>query len=190
MNEIFDFAERRMQRAIDQLEEDYSLIKAGRANPAILNKLMIDYYDTPTPINQIAAISVTEARVLTVQPWDSSICQEVEKAIQKADLGVNPQTDGKVIRIVFPQLTEDRRREIVRDISKMAEDAKVSVRSARRDAIDKLKAQKKNSEITEDELKVAERDMQNLTDTYCKKVEEVQNQKSEEIMDISQSKRK
>ncbi len=190
MNEIFDFAEKRMQRAVDQLKEDYSLIKAGRANPAILNKLMINYYDTPTPINQIAAISVTEARTLTVQPWDSSICQEVEKAIQKADLGVTPQMDGKVIRIVFPQLTEDRRREIVKDLSKMAEDAKVSVRSSRRDAIDKLKTKKKNSEITEDELKVAERDMQTLTDNYCSKIEEVQNQKSAEIMEITQSKRR
>lgn len=118
---------------------------------------MVDYYGTPTPINQVAAVSVTEARILTIQPWDMSIVNSVEKAIQKADLGVNPQNDGKIIRIIFPQLTEDRRKEIAKDISKMAEEAKVSIRSIRRDVMDKIKAMKKNSEITEDDLKQGER---------------------------------
>lgn len=184
MNQVFANAEQKMNKSIDVLSNDYAAIRAGRANPAVLDKIMVDYYDTPTPINQLAAVSVTEARTLTIQPWDASVVKGIEKAIQTSDLGINPQTDGKIIRITFPPLTEDRRREIVKDIAKMGEDSKVAIRSIRREAIDKLKAMKKNSEITEDELKDSEKKMQDLTDKYCKEIEELSSRKEKEIMKI------
>ena len=159
-------------------------IRAGRANPSVLDKITVDYYDTPTPINQLAAVSVTEARTLIIQPWDVSVVNGIEKAIQASDLGINPQTDGKIIRIVFPPITEDRRKSIVKDINKMAEEAKVSIRSIRRDSMEKLKSMKKKSEITEDDLKDAEKRMQKLTDKFVKSIENISAEKEKEIMEI------
>lgn len=184
MKEIFKNTEKKMKKTIDVLNSEYTSIRAGRANPAVLDKIMVDYYETPTPINQLAAISVTEARTLTIQPWDVSVTSMIEKAIQTSDLGINPQTDGKIIRIIFPHLTEDRRREIVKDISKLSEDAKVAIRNTRRDAIDKLKAMKKSSEITEDDLKYAEKHTQELTDKYCKEIDDISSKKEKEVMEI------
>lgn len=184
MKEIFKNTEKKMKKTIDVLNSEYTSIRAGRANPAVLDKIMVDYYETLTPINQLAAISVTEARTLTIQPWDVSVTSMIEKAIQTSDLGINPQTDGKIIRIIFPPLTEDRRKEIVKDISKLSEDAKVAIRNTRRDAIDKLKAMKKSSEITEDDLKYAEKHTQELTDKYCKEIDDISSKKEKEVMEI------
>ena len=184
MKEVLAKAEHKMNKSLSVLMDDYAAIRAGRANPAVLDKIMVDYYGAPTAINQLAAVSVAEARVLTIQPWDSSVCRAIEKAIQTSDLGINPQSDGKVIRLIFPQLTEERRRDLAKDISKMAEDCKVAIRSIRRDAIDKLKAMKKNGELTEDDLKQAEKKTQDLTDKFCKEVETVQAKKEKEIMEI------
>ena len=184
MKEILTDAENHMKKSIHVLLADYGAVRAGRANPAVLDKIRVDYYGTPTPINQIAAISVSEARVLTVQPWDMSVCRAVQKAIETSDLGINPQSDGKVIRLAFPPLSEERRRDLVKEISKMAEECKVAVRSIRREAMEKLKAQKKNSEITEDELKQAEKKTQDLTDKYCKEADEAFEDKKKEILEI------
>lgn len=184
MKEVFQNAETRMKKTIDSLNSEYISIRACRANPSVLDKVMVDYYGTPTPINQVAAVSVTEARILTIQPWDMSIVNSVEKAIQKADLGVNPQNDGKIIRIIFPQLTEDRRKEIAKDISKMAEEAKVSIRSIRRDVMDKIKAMKKNSEITEDDLKQGEKKVQDITDKFCAQIDDLCASKSKQVMEV------
>ena len=184
MKDVFAKAESKMNKSIDHLMEEYAAIRAGRANPAVLDHIMVNYYDTPTPINQLAAVSVTEARVLTIQPWDMSVLRGIEKAIQTSDLGVNPQNDGKIIRLVFPPLNEERRRELVKEISKLAEEAKVAVRSIRRDSIEKLKAMKKTSEITEDDLKQAEKKIQDLTDKYVKNVDSCFAAKEKEIMEI------
>lgn len=184
MQQIFKKTEESMKKTINALANDYASIRAGRANPAVLDKIMVDYYDTPTPINQLAAISVAEARALVIQPWDASVLKSIEKAIQTSDIGINPQNDGKLLRIVFPPITEDRRREIVKDISKMSEDAKVSIRNIRRDAIDKLKKMKKDSEITEDDQKQAEKRVQDLTDKCCNDIEVLSNKKQKEIMEI------
>lgn len=184
MKEILAKAEHKMSKSIEVLEKDYAAIRAGRANPAVLDKIHVDYYGAPTAINQLAAINVPEARVLTIQPWDASALRLIEKAIQTSDLGVNPQNDGKIIRLVFPQLTEDRRKELVKDISKMAEESKVAIRSIRRDAIDKLKAKKKTGELTEDDLKVAEKKTQDLTDKKIKEVEAVLAKKEKELMTV------
>ena len=176
--------EEKMIKSISVLEENFAEVRAGRANPAILNKIMIDYYGTPTPINQVAGISVPEARMIVIQPWDMSILKEIEKEILKADIGINPNNDGKVIRLVFPELNEERRKEIAKDIRKMAEDAKVAIRSIRRDAIDEAKTMQKNSEITEDELKLAEEQIQKLTDKYVGEIDSVLEKKENEIMSI------
>ncbi len=184
MQKVFKKTEDKMKKTIDVLNSEYTAIRAGRANPAVLDKILVDYYETPTPINQLAAISVTEARTLTIQPWDISVTKMIEKAIQTSDLGINPQTDGKTIRIIFPPLTEDRRRDIVKDISKLSEDAKIAIRNTRRDAIDKLKSMKKSSEITEDDLKQAEKHTQELTDKYCKEIDVISSKKEKEIMEI------
>ena len=159
-------------------------MRAGRANPAILDKVMVDYYGAPTAINQLAAVSVSEARVLVIQPWDVSSLESIEKAIQVADLGINPQNDGKVIRLTFPQLTEERRREIAKDIGKMCENGKVAIRSIRRDAIEKLKAMKKDGDITEDDLKDGEKKAQDLTDKYCKEADTMHTKKEKEILEL------
>ena len=184
MQTVLKKAEDHMKKTISVLQEDYAAIRAGRANPAVLDKLRVDYYGAPTAINQLAAVSVAEARVLTIQPWDSSVCRAIEKAIQTSDIGINPQSDGKIIRITFPQLTEDRRKELAKEISKMAEESKVAVRNVRREAMDKLKLKKKDGELTEDDLKQAEKKTQDLTDKYCKEIEAVEAKKKKEIMEI------
>lgn len=184
MNTIISNTKSRMTSATEHLTEEYSSIRAGRANPGILDKVTVDYYGTQTPINQVAAISVPEARIILIQPWDTSLLSAIEKAIQKADLGINPQNDGKNIRLIFPQLTEDRRKEIVKEVAKLAEEAKISVRNIRRDALDKIKSLKKSSEITEDELKKAEKNIQDFTDKSCEKIDEICNSKKKQIMEI------
>ena len=166
------------------LENDFAAIRAGRANPALLDKITVDYYGTPTPIPQIGSVSVPEARMLVIQPWDGSILGEIEKAILKSDLGLTPNNDGKVLRINFPALTEDRRKELAKGISKRAEEAKVVIRGVRRDAIEAFKAQKKKGEITEDDLKDAEDDIQKLTDKYIKDIDATAAKKDKEIMEI------
>ena len=176
--------EEKMKKTISVYEENLSEIRAGRANPAILNKISIDYYGTQTPINQVAGISVPEARMIVIQPWDASVLKEIEKEILKSDIGINPNNDGKVIRLTFPELNEERRKEIVKDIRKMAEEAKVAVRSIRREAIDEAKSMQKNSEMSEDELKVAEDDIQKLTDKYVEEVDKILEKKEKEVMSI------
>lgn len=176
--------EERMLKTISVFEENLSEIRAGRANPAILNKITVDYYGTPTPINQVAGISVPEARLIVIQPWDASLLKEIEKEILKSDIGINPNNDGKVIRLAFPELNEERRKEIVKDIRKMAEEAKVAVRSIRRDGLDEAKTMQKNSEISEDDLKVAEDKIQKLTDKYVEEIDKILETKEKEIMSI------
>lgn len=180
----YDDIEERMMKSISVFEENLSEIRAGRANPAILNKLTVEYYGVPTPINQVAGISVPEARLIVIQPWDNSLLKEIEKAINTSDIGINPNNDGKVIRLNFPELTEERRKDIVKDIKKMAEEAKVSVRAIRRDGIDKAKTMQKNSELTEDELSKAEDDIQKLTDKYVAEIDNLLAKKEKEVMSI------
>ena len=176
--------EAKMNKTISVMEYDFSVIRAGRANPGVLDKIRVDYYGCETPINQMAAISVPEARVLLIQPWDASAIKPIEKAINESDIGINPNNDGKAIRLVFPPLTEERRKELIKDVKGKAEGAKVSVRSIRRDAIEKAKAQKKNSEITEDDMKIIEKDVQELTDKFIKKIEEIAAAKEKELMSV------
>ncbi len=184
MKEIISASEEKMKKTINMLNKEYAEIRAGRANPSVLDKITVSYYGTDTPVNQVAAVAVVEARTLTIQPWDASICRAVEKAIQTSDLGINPQSDGKLIRLTFPPLNEERRRSLTKDIAKMAEESKIALRSIRRDALDKLKAEKKNSTITEDDLKTAEKSMQDLTDKYCKEADKLSAAKEQEIMEI------
>lgn len=184
MKEILAKAETKMGKTINKLENDYAAIRAGRANPAVLDKVTVDYYGAPTPVNQLAAVSVTEARVLTIQPWDGSVCRLIEKAIQKSDIGINPQSDGRTIRMVFPPLTEEKRKDIVKEVSHMAEEAKVALRSIRRDAIDKLKAKKKDGELTEDDLKHAEKKTQDITDKNVKLIDTLAAAKEKEVLTI------
>ena len=184
MKEQLKKAEERMNRRIDHLCKEYSEIRAGRANPAVLDKVKVDYYGAPTPVNQLAADSVTEARTLTIQPWDASILKQIEKAIQKSDIGINPNNDGKVIRLQFPPLTEDRRKEIVKDVQKLAEETKVQIRNVRRETIEKLKAMKKSGELTEDDLKLGEKKVQDLTDKYTKKADSISADKQKEILEL------
>ncbi len=184
MNTILENAKAKMKAAVEHLKEEYAAIRAGRANPAVLDKVTVDYYGSPTPINQVAAVSVTEARVILIQPWDASILGGIEKAIQKSDIGINPQNDGKNIRLIFPQLTEDRRKEIVKEISKIAEDAKISIRNIRRDCMDKIKNLKKTSEITEDDMKKAEKKVQTFTDDSCAEIEKLCSAKTTQTMEI------
>ncbi len=177
-------ADESMGRRVDHMCKEFAEIRAGRANPAVLDKVKVDYYGAPTPVNQLAAVSVTEARTLTVQPWDASVLRQIEKAIQVSDIGINPQNDGKVIRLIFPPLTEDRRKEIVKDVQKIAEDTKVQIRNVRRDAIDKLKTMKKSGELTEDDLKQGEKKTQDLTDKYIKEVDRLSAAKQKEILEM------
>ena len=185
-NKIMDLNkfEEKMKKSISVFEENLAEIRAGRANPAILNKIMIDYYGTPTPINQVAGISVPEARMIVIQPWDANVLKEIEKEILKSDIGINPNNDGKVIRLTFPELNEERRKEIVKDIRKMGEETKVAIRSIRRDAIDEAKSMQKNAEMSEDELKSAEDQIQKLTDKYVAEVDTVLERKEKEVMSI------
>ena len=184
MNTVIKHTEDKMNKSVDHLETEFSEIRAGRANPAVLDKIRVDYYGAPTAINQLAAVSVTEARTLTIQPWDASVLRTIEKAIQTSDIGINPQNDGKVIRMIFPPLTEDRRKEIVKEIAKMGEETKVAVRSIRREAMDKIKALKKKSEITEDDQKDGEKKIQDLTDKFVKKIDSLTEKKQKQIMEI------
>ena len=174
----------RMEKTINAFTEKLGEVRAGWAYPAILNKIKIEYYGVPTPINQVAAVSVPEARLIVIQPWDISCLKDIEKAILASDIGINPNNDGKVIRLNFPELTEERRKDLVKDIKKMAEESKVAIRAIRRDGIDKAKAMQKNSEITEDELKTAENDIQKLTDTKIEEIDKILANKELDIMNV------
>ena len=174
----------RMEKTISVYEESLAEIRAGRANPAILNKVKVNYYGVPTPISQVAGISVPEARLIVIQPWDMSILKEIERAIIAADIGINPNNDGKVIRLAFPELTEERRKELVKDIKKIAEETKVAIRSVRRDGIEMAKAEQKDGNITEDDLKKTEDDIQKLTDKYVNKIDEILENKEKDIMTV------
>ena len=176
--------EEKMNKTISVLQEDFSEVRAGRANPAILNKIKVDYYGTPTPINQVAGISVPEARLIVIQPWDASLLKEIEKEILKAELGINPNNDGKVIRLAFPELNEERRKELVKEVKKTAEEAKVSIRSIRREGIDEAKKAQKDSQITEDELKSAEDKIQKITDSKTEEIDKILAEKEKEIMSV------
>ena len=184
MKELLNRTEEKMDKSLNALDREFKAVRAGRANPAILDKILVDYYGTPTPIQQMAAVSVPEGRTLQIQPWDVSTLRDIEKAIQTADIGINPQNDGKIIRLIFPPLTEERRRDLVKDVRKLGEDTKVAVRSIRRDAIEKAKAMKKNNEITEDDQANAEKKIQALTDKYCKEADDLTASKEKEIMEI------
>ena len=166
------------------LKEELAGIRAGRANPAVLEKITIDYYGVPTPINQLGNVSVPEARIILIQPWEAKILKDIEKAIQKSDLGINPNNDGKVIRLVFPVLTEERRRDLTKVVKKLGEEAKVAVRAIRRDAMDHFKAQKKVSEITEDDLKDAEKEMQHMTDKSILDIDRIVEIKDQELLEV------
>ena len=184
MNERLKHYNEKMEKTIRVLENEYSAIRAGRANPAVLDKITVDYYGTPTQIQAMAAISVSEARILVIQPWDKSTLRPIEKAIQASDIGINPTNDGTVIRIVFPPLTEERRKEICKQIKKQGEDSKVAIRSIRRDANEKFKALKKSSEVSEDEEKDLEDQMQKMTDKFCKRIDEIAAKKEKESLEI------
>ena len=174
----------KMEKTISVLANDFASIRAGRANPGVLDRVSVEYYGSMTPINQVAAVSVSEARILVIQPWDKSALTLICKAIQQSDLGINPQNDGIVIRLNFPPLTEERRKQLTKDIAKIAEDSKVAVRQIRRDSIDKIKAAKKANEITEDDQKYGEDKIQKITDDFVKQIEEIEKAKSAEIMEI------
>lgn len=176
--------EEKMNKTISVFSENLAEVRAGRANPAILNKVKIDYYGTPTPINQVAGVSVPEARLIVIQPWDASILKEIERAILASDIGINPNNDGKVIRLAFPELNEERRKELVKDIRKTAEEARVAVRSIRRDGMDEFKKKQKDSEITEDELHSAEEQIQKITDKKIEEIDTILENKEKEIMSI------
>lgn len=174
----------KMSKTIESLTLKLSEVRAGRANPAILNKVKINYYGTPTPINQVAGISVPEARMIVIQPWDVSVLKEIEKSILSSDIGINPNNDGKVIRLAFPELTEERRKDLVKEIKKYAEEAKVAVRNARRDGMDKAKSIQKQGEMTEDELKNSEEEIQKITDKNIEEIDKIIENKENEIMSI------
>lgn len=184
MKTVINTTEEKMNKTMDAMAREFGAIRAGRANASVLDRISVDYYGCPTPVNQLAAVSVTEARVLQIQPYDASVLKLIEKAIQVSDIGINPQNDGRVIRLIFPPLTEERRKEIVKDARKIAEDSKVAVRSIRRDSIEKLKAMKKNNEITEDDQTNGEKKIQTLTDKFCKDIDDACAAKEKEIMEI------
>lgn len=180
----FKHIEEKMEKTISVLVENFAEVRAGRANPAILNKIKVDYYGTPTPINQVAGISVPEARLIVIQPWDASLLKEIEKEILKAEIGINPNNDGKVIRLAFPELNEERRKDLVKEIKKTAEDAKVSIRSIRREGIDEAKKAQKDNQMTEDELKSAEDQIQKITDSKTAEIDKILADKEKEIMSV------
>lgn len=184
MKEVMNTAKEKMSKCVSSIETEYASIRAGRANPAVLDKITVDYYGVPTQINAMAAIAVSEARVLVITPWDASTLKPIEKAILASDIGITPTNDGKAIRIAFPQLTEERRKELCKQVKKLAEDGKVAVRNVRRDAMEKFKAMKKNSEITEDDMKNCEKDIQKLTDKYCDEMDAACSAKEKEIMTV------
>lgn len=184
MKEVIEQCKDKMEKTISGLQYEFSTIRAGRANPGVLDKLSVDHYGAPTPIAHMAAVSVQEARILVIQPWDTSTLKSIEKAILASDIGINPSNDGKVIRIVFPQLTEERRKELSKTIRKYGEEAKVSVRNHRREAIEAFKAMKKSSTITEDDLKEKEKETQKLTDKYIERIDAVCAEKEKELMKV------
>ena len=181
-----DYAEYtdRMQKTLDVMQTNFAAVRAGRANAAVLDQIRVDYYGTPTPINQIASIASPDPRTLTIQPWDASTMKLIEKAIQASDLGINPQNDGRVIRLAFPQLTEERRKELIKQVRKYGEDSKTAIRNIRRDAMDAFKKQQKKSEITEDDLKNTEKDIQKITDEYIADVDKMVAKKEKELSEI------
>ncbi len=176
--------ESKMMKSLDNLKEEFSTIRAGRANPHLLDKLRVDYYGTPSSFQSVANISVPEPRVIQIQPWESKLIKEIEKAIMASDLGLTPNNDGKVIRLIFPELTEERRKDLVKDVKKKAENAKVAVRNIRRDANDAIKKMNKNSEISEDEVKVLEDSIQKATDKYINDIDKITEDKSKEILTV------
>ncbi len=184
MNEILKEYDAKMQKTVDVVVSDFASVRAGRANAAVLDKITVDYYGVATPLNQVASISSPDPRTLTIQPWDSSLLKAIEKAIQTSDLGINPQNDGKVVRLGFPQLTEERRRDLTKQVRKYGENGKVAIRNIRRDAMDKLKAMEKKSEITEDDLKQMEKELQDLTEKRCRQVDEMTAKKETELMAV------
>ena len=176
--------EEKMNKTINVMTSEFASIRAGRANPAVLDKGLVDYYGTPTKIREMASVSVSEARVLVIQPYDKSSLKNIERAIQTSDIGINPANDGTVLRLTFPQLTEERRKEIVKQVSRMAEESKVAIRSIRRDANDRFKAMKKNGEATEDDVKSLETQMQKLTDKFVEEIEKLAAAKEKEVLSI------
>lgn len=181
---MYSHIEEKMKKTLNVLDSQLGEIRAGRANPKVLDKILVSYYGVPTPINQMANIMVPEARMITIQPWDASILKDIEKEIQKSDLGINPTNDGKMIRLVFPELTEERRKALAKDIKKIGEDTKVAIRSIRRDGIEEFKAKQKASEITEDDLRNAEEKIQKLTDKYVAEIDVACANKEKEIMSV------
>lgn len=184
MQELIKNTEEKMNKTVAVLERDYKSIRAGRANASVLDRITVDYYGVPTPIQQMAAVSVPEPRVLMISPWDATTLKAIEKAILTSDIGINPQNDGRVIRLSFPPLTEERRKEIVKDVKKMAEENKVAIRNTRRDALEKLKGLKKDNVVTEDDVTNGEKKIQNLTDKFCKEIDEISALKEKEILEI------
>ncbi len=184
MQQVLKNTEERMDKSVSSTDREFSSIRAGRANPGVLDKIVVDYYGIPTPVNQMASISVVEARTLMIQPYDASTLKSIEKAISTSDIGINPSNDGRAIRLNFPPLTEERRRDLVKEVRKLSEDGKVAVRSVRRDAIDKIKALKKEGSITEDDVTNAEKKIQTLTDKFCKEIDELTTAKEKEIMEF------
>lgn len=184
MKATINTAKEKMNKSLNALGNEFAAIRAGRANPAVLDKVLVDYYGAPTPVNQMAAISVSEARILVIQPWDKSSLKLIEKAIQASDIGINPTNDGTALRLAFPQLTEERRKELCKTIKKYGEECKVTVRSIRRDTMEKFKTMKKNAEITEDDLKDCEKKVQDLTDKFCADVDKAVADKEKEIMTV------
>ena len=184
LKEEYKIYEEKMRKSIDSVAADFASVRAGRANASVLDRITVDYYGSPTPIQQIAAISSPDARTLLISPWDKTAVKSIEKAIQNSDLGINPQNDGGSIRLSFPQLTEERRKELVKQIRKYAEGGKVAIRNIRRDAVDAFKAQKKNGEMTEDDVKIAEKDIQKLTDDMCKEIDALVEKKEKELLAV------
>ncbi len=184
MKELLNVTEEKMNKTLAALDRDYKSVRAGRANVSVLDRITVDYYGAPTPIQQMAAVSVPEPRILMIQPWDASTLRDIEKAILISDIGINPQNDGRVIRLAFPPLTEERRKEIVKDVKKFAENSKVVIRNTRRDALEKLKGLKKNNVITEDDEANGEKKIQNLTDRFCKEIDDLAGLKEKEILEI------
>ena len=184
MKEVNKEFDAKMQKTIDVVMSDFASVRAGRANAAVLDKITVDYYGAPTPLNQVAAISSPDPRTLMIQPWDGTLLRAIEKAIQTSDLGINPQNDGKVIRLAFPQLTEERRKDLTKQVRKYGEEGKVALRNIRRDAMEDFKKKKKASELTEDDLKQLEKELQDLTDKRCKDIDELTAKKEQELMAV------
>ena len=184
MKEMYEAYDVKMQKTIDVVMSDFAGVRAGRANAAVLDKITVEYYGTETPIHQVASISTPDARTLVIQPWDGTLLKAVEKALLTSELGINPQNDGKVIRLVFPQLTEERRKELTKQVRKYGEGGKVAIRNIRRDAMEKFKAMKKTAEITEDDLKELEEELQKLTDKRCKEIDDLTAKKEAELMAV------